>query len=362
MKPNNKITAAAVLLFISVFSAATAVSGMKNSGTGEFPRITWKDIADGSTGEDLSRYMADNFAGRDIWLAANARINYGICEGIVNGVFISDSRLLSADPPSANTNKAVTWINDLVSGYDGAAYFAAIPTSAGIYGDLLPSYLQTSAEKQQIDNLYSQLDTDIKKIDAYSILKMLSDNYIYYRSDEKWTSYGAYCVYRTVIQKLGFLPVSYDKYTIRHVTDDYKGDLYRRAKYMKSKPDLLDIYEYPEGAAVTECIGYNKDGKPRQRSLYDTAAASKNGYDLYMGRKDPVVKISTSVNNDRQLLVIGDDYAACFIPFLTQHYSSITVVFPQYTERTVKELVDTGNYEQMLFLFGINDLNDLEVQ
>ena len=46
----------------------------------------------------------------------------------------------------------------------------------------------------------------------------------------------------------------------------------------------------------------------------------------------------------------------CFIPFLVQHYTDITVVYPEELEKPVDEYIDTNDYEQTLFLFGIDSI------
>jgi hypothetical protein len=211
----------------------------------------------------------------------------------------------------------------------------------------------------QINELYGDLRENIREIDAYNILKMLNENYIYYRSDTKWTSYGAYCVYRTVIQKLGFSPTAYDKYTIDHVADDFSGNLYARTFYSDVKPDIIDIYRYPDGAEILSCTGYDNGMKSFSGELYDKSLLdSDDMYDMYLGEKRPLVRIRTTVNNERKLLVIKDSFADCFVPFLTQHYSEIDVIAPEYMKGSVKDFVDLADYEQILFLFGIDSMDD----
>lgn len=361
MKNSNKISALVLFAVILTLSVLTVISPNKDESA-EFPDITWDNFLDGDFGRQLVSYTADRFAGRDKWVSASARIESGICESIVNDVYISKDRLLSADVSSrGSTEKSVSAVNEFVKSYNGAVYFVAVPTSSGVYGDILPSYLLKSTEKQQIDSFYASLDSNIRKIDAYNILKMLSENYIYYRSDSKWTSYGAFCVYRTVIQKLGFMPVSYDKYTIEHITNNYMGNLYGRTQYMESKPDLLDIYEYAGGAEITECKGYDNNGMTYRKNLYDRSAVeSDDMYRLYFGEKLPLVRVQTSVNNNKKLLVVGDDYAVCFIPFLTQHYNEIAFVSPDCMEKDLREFLNPDDYEQLLFLFGIDSLTSIE--
>ena len=202
----NKITAILSLTFISAFGILTLFSEKlpasfnEDRELAETPVVDMKGVYDGSTMAQLSSYITDHFAGRRIWVAAKTDLQTEISESIVNGVYVSRKRLLDVDilqrEPSHITGNAKIF-NAFSEKYEGTVYFAAIPTSTGVYGDVLPTHVAGYSEKQQITDLYEALGNDIRKIDAYDILKMVKDNYIYYRNDTKWTSYGAYCVYKT---------------------------------------------------------------------------------------------------------------------------------------------------------------------
>ncbi|MBQ9898051.1 MAG: hypothetical protein IJM44_01180 [Ruminococcus sp.] len=354
-KLTSKITAVLTLLFIAAVAVLTLI---RPSGSGELPQPTLSAVADGSYTSELSSCMTDNLAGRDLWTSANAKLAPQISERIVNGVYIADTMLLDADiaqrpAPSGSAEG----INRFAEQYDGAVCFVAVPTSSGVYSDKLPEYLLVNTEEQQISQLYESLDTGIRHIDAFSILKTLSDNYIYYRNDTKWTGYGAYCVYRTVIQKLGFQAVAYDKYTIEHVSGDFRGNLYERSRYSGTKPDILDVYEYASGAKVLSCTATDNSGISRSCPLYDKSRLSSDDkYGMYLGSDAPVLRIATNVNTERRLLLIKDSYADCFVQFLTQHYSEITIVSPDKLTVPLSNLIDVSGYEQTLFLFGVEDL------
>ncbi len=196
---------------VTIFGKKTDYSEREHRRLADFPKINGQELMSGSFGRDLNGYLADHFAFRDSWITLGAEIDANVGEPLINGVYVTPERLIASDASYRHClpdNAAA--VNSFSEKYGGAVYFAAIPTSSGIYGDLLPPYPAAVTEKQMLDGFYGTLLGDIRKIDAYNILKMLSENYIYYRSDRKWTSYGAYCVYRTVIQKLGFMPVSYD--------------------------------------------------------------------------------------------------------------------------------------------------------
>ncbi len=367
-KITNRITAVIVTLFIAVFLVLTICrtkggeSYQENRKLADFPEFSFSALIDGSYTDALGKYFTDQFAGRSYWISANGIMKATMCEGIVNDVYVTEDMLLGL-PKADNVSfeECASVINEYAKNYDGMVYFAAVPTSSGVYGDRLPEYFSANREKLHIDSLYASLDSNIRKIDAYNILKMLNDNYIYYRNDTKWTSYGAYCVYRTVIQKLGFLPTAYDKYTIEHVSADFRGNLYNQSQYAGIKPDMLDIYTYIDGAEITECIGYRDDGTYYESKFYDKSFIDTNDmYRLYLGEEAPYVKIKTSVNTEKKILVIKDCYADCFIQFLIQHYSEIAVISPEFLENGISDFINPDDYEQTLILFGIENLEQAD--
>ncbi len=363
-KITGGITAVLLLAFIAMFSALTFFkpkqffSDKENRELSNFPELSVQDLNDGSYSDKLGAYVTDHFAGRTRWISFKSKAESQLTESLVNGIYVDSAMLLDTEKISGSSlPEYANAVNRYASSYDGTIYITVVPTSSGVYSDVLPLYLQNEPENQKINAFYDMLDPDIRRIDAYNILKMMKDNYIYYRNDTKWTSYGAYCVYRTVIQKLGFIPTTYDKYTIEHVTDSFLGNLYSRTLYTRAKPDIVDIYEYPDGADVISCTAYDNDGNPAEISLYDRERLSSGYmYDMYLGSTVPVVKIETSVNNERKLLVVKDSFADCFVPFLIQHYSSITILSPQDMNGDISDHVNVSDYEQTLFLFGIDSI------
>lgn len=355
----------AVLFFFTVFSKKERISFSEDRKLAEMPKLSVSGLYDGSNVSQLGAYITDHFAWRKKWISAQTVMQAELSEQIVNGIYVSGERLLDAEvsqrtPASLNADIFSRYAEN----YDGTVYFAAIPSSSGIYGDLLQARGISRSDSQQISAFYEFLSSDIRKIDAYNILKMLNDNYIYYRTDTKWTSYGAYCVYKTVVQKLGFIPTPYDKYNIEHITDNFRGNLYKKVLSAKTKSDIIDIYDYPDGASVLSCVKTYDYGKERDSELYDLSRLdSSDMYSVFLGDPAPLIRIKTSVRNDKKLLVIKDSYANCFIPFLTQHYCEIAVVSPEDMSQKLSDYIDINEYGQTLFLFGVENLGhrtDLE--
>lgn len=358
------LTVISSLSLMSLFGKKIQWSFDENRQLSALPEPSFKEMYNGEWSEKADRYVTDHFVGRSKWIYASNRMQEQMTESIVNGVYVSSERLLDTVIPEQDKkafSDNISFVNSFSKEYKDTTtvYFAAIPSSTGIYGDILPSDFISRSDSQRINELYEQLSSKIRCIDAYNILKMMKDNYIFYRNDTKWTSYGAYCVYKTVIQKLGFQPTSYDKYSIEHVSDSFRGDLYNRTLSDKPKADILDIYYYPDGAEVVSCERVLNDGAVSEGEIYDRSRlGSSDKYSMYLGEDVPVLKIKTSNQNEKKLLVIKDSYGDCFIPFLIQHYSEIIVVSPDQLDRPLADIININNYGQTLFLFGINDLDE----
>lgn len=349
----------AVMIFCTLFSGRKKESFIENRSLSPLPSVSFGGLYSGETFRQLNNHYTDHFAGRSLWTSVKAEMQSQLSESIVNGVYVSRDRLLDTDISRREPDySSADFINSFCAEYDGTAYIVAVPSSSGIYGSILPEHIAINPESQQISGLYDKLGNDVRKIDAHNILKMIKESYIYYRNDTKWTTYGAYCVYRTVIKKLGFQPTPYDKYTIEHITDSFRGNLYNRSLSKKPKADIIDIYRYNDGAKVLSCICTDKDGNIYQGEIFDRRRLkSSDMYSVYLGDPVPVMKIKTSAKSDKKLLVIKDSYADCFIPFLFQHYSEITVVTPSEMNSSLSEIVNINDYGQTLFLFGVEDLN-----
>ena len=130
-----------------------------------------------------------------------------------------------------------------------------------------------------------------------------------------------------------------------------------------AKHARFDLDVYCKGDTnVISCTGRDERGNIYKRHLFDKAELdSSYKYNMYLGKPLPLVKVKTNVNNQRKLLVITDSFGSCFVQFLTQHYSEITVVMPSEIKGSVRNMVDPGKFDQTLFLFGIDSMSDSSI-
>lgn len=362
---NNKMKRVSAVVFLAIliilplatlFSHKEYFSETENRKLAEFPKFSMKTVMDKSFMNGFETYISDHFINRLGWIETKTGIELALGKKELNGIYIADERLMEKLPTIdySAIDKSVDAINKFSENNSSVPVYCLLaPTSAGIYMDELPKNAPQEDQKALIDYVYGNLNDNITAIDVYNILYTMKDEYIYYRNDHHWTSLGAYYAYNATIQKLGFSPIVYDKYDIEHASDSFKGTFYSTSLYDKVKADTIDIYRYDEGANVTDYIVNDGKSETEYDSIYfRDYLTQKDKYSTYLGPNQPLVTIKTDVHNDKKLLVIKDSYAHCFAPFLTQHYSEITLIDLRYIGVSAEDVVNISDYSQVLVLYN----------
>jgi hypothetical protein len=116
---------------------------------------------------------------------------------------------------------------------------------------------------------------------------------------------------------------------------------------------MVDLYNYENGAKVTSVeVNDGMEVKEYDSIYFREYLKEKDKYLVYLGPNQPLIKIKTDVKNERKLLVIKDSYANTFIPFLTQHYSEITVLDLRYIRTSYNDIVNMDDYNQVLIIYS----------
>lgn len=285
----------------------------------------------------------------------------------LGNVYVTEERLLPyrEQYDSAAVTDCAGAINDFAADAEIPVYLVAVPTSAGIYGDLLPEYAPLANEHVLLRELSSQLSENVIWIEAESWLSTEREQYIYYRTDPCWTGYGAFCVYRTAIRKLGFNPLGYDHFIISHFRGDYYGRLVQESGYDSVQPDTVDLYRCDSEQPLKCVQALRTDGAQPLKSFFLQQEAEKSGHPerVYASNTEPVLYLETENQNSRELLLLTDSFGGSMIPLLLQHYHSVTAVNTELAKQQKtdwRRLVDgTGvQYTQVLVLCGADTLSN----
>lgn len=332
-----------------------------------FPKPGLQSVLDGTWAQQIESYLGEHLGFHDSLFRFKTQIDLLVGEKMIRDVYITEDMLLEklTSQNTAGIPESAAILNAFYEKYKIPAYFILVPSASEIYEERLPANAVKEEQEALIQKTYANIRTGIRCVDACSILSSLKEEYIYYRTDTHWTSYGAYCVYQSAIQKMGFTAVPYNRYVISHMSTSFRGDLYQRTLYEEVKADVLDCYTYENGAAIVSVTAQYADGTTASRGdqLYDISSlTSENMYEFYLGKPCAMLTIRTNLENDRRLLIYKDDFADCMVPFLLQHYSEICIVDLEESAEISEQLVDPAEFTQVLFLCSMERWGELWTQ
>ena len=362
MKLKKTVAAVNIALFfgmIIILAAATLImpkadfSELENRYLAEKPSLGARQWFSGEYSADLGDYLREHFVLRSGWISLRTSLERLGGHDEVNGVYFSDGRFFEAGEPAdySRADRSVEAINAFAEGLDGKLSIMIVPTSPQIYIDRLPAYSPDPGQRRLINYVYSSLSEDIRTGDVYDRLYRAREDYIYYRTDHHWTTAGAYIAYCEFARAIGYDPVALDRIDIEHARHDFLGSLYSKVISSEAEPDTVDIYT-SDGAKVLSVRKVAADGSVTERDsvYFREYLDKKDKYLTFLGENVPLVEIESNAGGG-SLLIIKDSYANCFAPFLTKHFSKVTLVDLRYMMK-LSDYVDVSEYDRVLILYN----------
>ncbi|MGL4762865.1 MAG: DHHW family protein [Sarcina sp.] len=365
MKNKNSYYKTLAILFIAVIGLVTILnillpdkdfSESENRVLSKNPKFSLERLVDGRYTKKYEKYKTDQFIGRDTFMGVKSFSDLLLGKKDNKSVFLADDGYLIEDFTPMSNEKIednLKSINDFTKKYkDVNSYVAIVPTAISIYDDKLPSFSPVENQNTYIGKFYSELDTDIKTINLYDILYENKDKHLYYKTDHHWTTLSANLAYG-VIKKEMALDNTESTFTPKTVSNEFKGTLSSKSGFRGNSNDSIDIYlnNNPDAKVIVEY----PESQKRTTSLYDTSKlATKDKYAMFLSGNHPIINIKTTAKTTDSLVIFKDSYANCFIPFLTEHYSKITVIDPRYYYDDLYKLMDENQFDDMLFLYNAN--------
>lgn len=333
-------------------------SEMENRTLAKAPKITGDSLMDKSYMKNAETFLSDHMVFRTEFASAKTKLELLQGRKEVNGVFISDDMFLEKviNPDKSITNGNIDAINKFAAKYKGKidTSIMLVPTAVEFYHKKAPMFADMMDQTQYVQDFYAKLK-NINCVDAYTPLAAMADtNYIFYRTDHHWTSYGAYVGYTSLARTLGYKSVVHDMFNIEHTTDDFYGTLYSKVLYGEELADKIDLYYYSNGDVVTDVVKYTVKNKQTYPSIFFREfLEQKDKYSVFLGGNDMVVDIQTNVNNGKNIIIFKDSYSHAMMQFLPLHYEKITLVDLRYLNKPLEEYVDLSEYQQALFLYNV---------
>ena len=354
---SDVITVAAFFTILIMF----AVSTLFFQGSVTVEQIKESEL---SPKQAVNEYVDRNFPMDSNWKTMYTNLMLGSGRTRFRNVMYTDGRLikLSDNKSNNNTIENIAHINELAVNTDKPIYMMLAPTSAGVYSADIPEMITGVSQREMINNAYMQLDKRIVSLDAFYPLYSAREEYVYYRTENLWTSFGAYYAYSETVGQLGFQPVTLDNYDQEYALSSFCGSLYNDASVSSISPDRINIFRSKYQSPVTNVALHSlNDDKEAESVYFRSALKSDKKTDIFLlGDRYITADITTDRDTAPKLLIIKGSFANSIAPFYTPHYSKITLVDPARLEdadMTLSDAVNIEDYDQILVLFDIDSFS-----
>ena len=321
------------------------------------PALSLDGILSGSFMEDFETYLSDQFVGRDFF--RSLRISLGRLGGnrLENGVYIGKEGQLLEDievPDSEDMAANLEAVRNFAqANTDIQVTMMLVPDAACVLNGSLPAFASVEDQNQLFGMVRRQLGDSVTWIDTVSVLNKHSNEKIYYKTDEHWTTLGAFYVFQESAESLGITGAAADQFASYAVSGSFNGNLAALSGVGLGEAEEIDIY-VPALVDDDVIVTYVNEAE-RTTSLYDSAALETGyQYNVFLGGDRALTDIRTVSTGTDRLLVVKDSFANCFIPFLTPYYREIVVVDPAYYSGTIEDIMDAYRITDVLFLYSGN--------
>ena len=360
--PTFFVFSAIVILFtvIDIINSPKEFSELENKNLSQIPILSLESYIDTSFSSDYEKYINDQFFLRDKWIDLKSRIEYLLGKRENNDIIFGKDNYLfkkfttfNDEMLKNNLNSIITFTNN----YNKEVDFFIIPNSYAIYDELTPRYLPLVDQLSLINSINSYLslksNDHINTINVAEELLKNKDDYIYYKTDHHWTSYGAYLAYLTYMDYLGLEIVdinNLEKITI----NNFLGTYYNRSKYFKADSDFITYYNILG-------LHIEIDGK-EQLSLMDLDKfKSSDKYSAFLWGNNGLTKvINENISEERKgssILIFKDSYANSFIQFLSYNYEIIDIIDLRYFKESIRNFMKDKDYNEILIMYSFNNLS-----
>lgn len=358
-----------------------------------FPILTSNNYLTGKYTDSIDFYYSDNFLFRDHLIALSNKLkekrgiknldikiytknekagNLIEKNKIENNIKAADTiNILNNDNEYQNIKSVIVYKNRALQMFSGSkkvaasfsklmgeykltfpdvnVYCMAVPVGGDFY---LPNNINKNNEIKFIDALYASLVNGVIPIRAYESLKPHYKEYLQFNTDHHWTGRAAYYAYEAFCNTIGISQVPMEKLN-RKVIKGFLGTLYyyTLSPELKNNKDSVEYFKIPN---ETKTVYYTKNSNtPVKGNLYAESARGGNSYGVFLGGDFPLIKIVSSIKNNKKILVLKDSYGNAFVPYLASHYEEIYVIDYRYYEGGVKNLVKNNNITDILFAHNV---------
>lgn len=345
-----------------IFSPKPDYSSSEKRYLQKFPEVTAEKLLSGDFGSEFETFFADRFPQRNTWVGLNAYTALAVGNNGASGVYNCKNGYLINKPVSTENNldKNIGAVADFAKSIDTPTTVMLVPSTGYIVDDVLPTFHDKYNDDEDISKISSTLSKD--KIGFVDLRERFKSEYkngsqLYYKTDHHWTTKGAYTGYQELCKALGITPID-DSTLKKDSYPGFYGTTYSSSGFWLTPPDNIEIWNNPKNSdrnisvKITEGANIKTSG-----SMYFTDHLKEDDkYPVFIDGNHALTEITNTNAKNGTILLIKDSFSHSLAPFLAENYSKVVLVDLRYYKESVSDLVAPYNPEQVVVLYGIDNL------
>lgn len=325
------------------------------------PDFQIKELLEGSFGKDYEEYISDQFLLRDKWIMLKTYTDIGLQKKEINGVYYVPPDTLfekhAGKRIEQQAEEARMKLKELADWCEGKYRLSVmlVPTADAVYKEKLPKFSPYFNQEVYLNQVKADLDHAIFVEVSEKLMEHRKES-VFYRTDHHWTTLGAFYGYQAWREKMSEQTgenkskTDLKDYRRKAVTKDFLGTLHGKIN-IPIEPDSIELF-LPKKEQRNEI--YYDFKKEAVFSFYEERfLKKKDKYSLFFGGNHDFIEIRTENKGKKNILVIKDSYANCFVPFLTEDYDNIYVVDFRYFRGNTEDIVKKYEVNDILVLYNV---------
>lgn len=332
-------------------------SKVENRKLSEKPKFTLEKFFQGGYTKDFESYVNDQFLLRDRWISLKSISEYALGKIENNNVICGDENYLFDKIKTYDKDifdKNLDALNKFINESSMSISTILVPNSYEVYDNYLPFGANLLNQKELINKIYSSNLKD-RNIDLIKLFNEYKNEYIYYKTDHHWTTYGAYLAYSKYMKSIGESPIILEKFKKNEVEDFY-GTYFSKAKKFNAKEDILTYYDFGNLSMEIQGEKFN--------SIYDYKKLdTRDKYSIFIrGNNGLTIIKNENLKNNKKLIVFKDSFGNSLVPFLSNNFEEIHIVDLRSFPFKVSEYLENRNFDECIVIYSLdNFLNDVNL-
>lgn len=345
-----------------LFNSKSDYSSSEKRYLQKFPETSVEKVLDGTFGSDFENYFADQFPARTFWVGYNAYYSLNMGNNGANGVYNCSNGYLINKPVSTDNKleKNVDTIVGFKKSIDVPVTVMFAPSTGYIADDILPA-----VHDKYNDDMYFNKTADTLNKNGISFVDLrrsfknayADGSQLYYKTDHHWTTEGAYLAYSRLCKQLNIQAAAKESFDIKSYGGFY-GTTYSTSGFWLTQPDNIQIWNNPQNTdknikvKITEGTNTSEYGS---MYFYDHLKEDDK-YPVFIDGNHALTEITNKNAKGGTILLVKDSFSHSLAPFLAENYSKVILVDMRYYKMSVSQIVKEENPEQVVFLYGIDNI------